>query len=160
MKSINPYLNFKGNTEEAFNFYKSIFGGEFMTLQRFKDTPEAGRVPAHELEKIMHIALPIGKGSILMATDALESMGHKLTAGNNFHLSVEAESEAETKKLFKALSAGGNVTIPLEKMFWGAYFGMCTDKFGIQWMVNYTQTNIQSLQIIGEPNVNHKLAHQ
>lgn len=137
MITINPYLNFKGNTEEAFNFYKSIFGGEFMTVQRFKDTPEAGRTPAHEQDKIMHIAFPIGKGTILMGTDALESMGHKLTAGNNFHLSISTESEEETRKLFNALSAEGNVTVALDKMFWGAYFGMCTDKFGIQWMLNY-----------------------
>src|SRR5687767_9654547 len=86
MATINPYLNFKGNTEEAFNFYKSIFGGEFETIQRFKDTPEAARLPIHEHDKIMHIALPIGKGNILMGTDALESMGHHLTEGNNFHL--------------------------------------------------------------------------
>jgi PhnB protein len=85
----------------------------------------------------MHIALPIGKGNILMATDAVESMGHKVTAGTNFHLSISTDSEEETKKIFNALSAGGKVTVPLDKMFWGAYFGMLTDKFGIQWMVNY-----------------------
>jgi PhnB protein len=137
MATINPYLNFEGNAEEAFNFYKSVFGGEFTALQRFKDTPEAGRVSEKDKEKIMHIALPIGKGNILMATDALESMGHKVTAGTNFHLSLNTDSEEETKKLFNALSAGGKVTVPLDKMFWGAYFGMFTDKFGIQWMVNY-----------------------
>jgi PhnB protein len=137
MATLNPYLNFPGNTEEAFNFYKSVFGGEFMMIQRFKDTPEAGRVSEKEKDKIMHIALPIGKGNILMATDALESMGHKVTAGTNFHLSISTDSEEETKKLFNALSAGGKVTVPLDKMFWGAYFGMLTDKFGIQWMVNY-----------------------
>jgi PhnB protein len=139
MITINPYLNFKGNTEEAFNFYKSIFGGEFLTIQRFKDTPEAGRVPAHEQDKVMHIALPIGNGNVLMGTDALESMGHKLTEGNNIHLSVDTSSEEETKKLFESLSRGGKVQIPLEKMFWGAFFGMCTDKFGIQWMVNFDE---------------------
>ncbi|MDP4262683.1 MAG: VOC family protein [Bacteroidota bacterium] len=141
MKTVNPYLNFPGNTEEAFNFYKSVFGGEFITLQRFKDTPEADRVPQNLKEKIMHISLPIGKGNVLMATDALESMGHKVSAGTNFHLSINADSEEETKKLFTALSAGGKVTMPLDKMFWGAYFGMCTDKFGIQWMVSYDQNN-------------------
>ena len=137
MATVNSYLNFNGNTEEAFNFYKSVFGGEFITVQRFKDTPEAGRIPASEQEKIMHIALPIGKGNTLMATDALESMGHPLTVGNNFYLSISAESEKEADKFFKALSAGGKVTVPLAKAFWGAYFGMFTDKFGIQWMVNY-----------------------
>ena len=139
MTALNPYLNFPGNTEEAFNFYKSVFGGEFMMLQRFKDTPEAGKIPAADAEKIMHIALPIGKGNILMATDALESMGQKLIAGNNFHLSIHAESEEETNKLFDAQSKGGKVTVPLDKMFWGSYFGMLTDKFGVQWMVSYDE---------------------
>lgn len=133
---INPYLNFKGNTEEAFNFYKSVFGNEFITVVRFKDTPEAGKVPENEKDKIMHIALPIGNGNMLMGTDALESMGQNVNFGNNFHLSVSTESEEETRKLFGALSNGGKVTIPLDKVFWG-YFGMCTDKFGVQWMVNY-----------------------
>ena len=137
MATLNPYLNFPGNTEEAFNFYKSVFGGEFITLQRFKDTPEADRASAEDKDKIMHVSLPIGKGNILMATDAVESMGHKLTVGNNFYLSLSTESEEETKKLFDALSAGGKVTMPLDKTFWGAYFGMLTDKFGVQWMVNY-----------------------
>ncbi|SMO53854.1 VOC family protein [Solitalea koreensis] len=137
MATINPYLNFNGNTEEAFNFYKSVFGGEFAVIQRFKDTPEADKVPDSEKEKIMHIALPIGNGNVLMATDALESMGHKTTLGTNFHLSISTNSEEETTKLFNALSAGGKVTVPLAQMFWGAFFGMCTDKFGIQWMVNF-----------------------
>ena len=143
MKAVNPYLNFPGTTEEAFNFYKSVFGGEFAMLQRFKDTPEKDRVPAHEQDKIMHIALPIGKGVVLMATDALESMGHKVITGTNFHLSISTESEDEAKKIFTALSAGGKVTIPLDKMFWGAYFGMCTDQFNVQWMVSYDE-NYQS----------------
>ena len=137
MATVNPYLNFNGNTEEAFNFYKSVFGGEFITVQRFKDTPEADKIPEADRDKIMHIALPIGKGTILMATDALESMGHPLTVGNNFYMSVNANSEKEADKLFKALSAGGRVTIPIEKAFWGAYFGMFTDKFGIHWIINY-----------------------
>jgi len=137
MATLNPYLNFNGNTEEAFNFYKSVFGGEFITLQRFRDTPEAGKIPANEQDKIMHVALPIGQGNILMATDALESMGQKLVTGNNITLSISADSEAEADKLFNALAAGGQVSMPLEKAFWGAYFGMLTDRFGIQWMVNY-----------------------
>ena len=137
MATLNPYLNFAGNTEEAFNFYKSVFGGEFLVVQRFKDTPEAGKIPAAELDKIMHISLPIGKGNTLMATDTLESQGQKLNVGNNIHLSLSPESEAETEQLFKGLSAGGTVIVPLEKAFWGAYFGMFIDKFGITWMVNY-----------------------
>jgi PhnB protein len=137
MPTLNPYLNFPGNTEEAFNFYKSIFGGEFVALQRFKDTPEAGNISPADADKIMHIALPIGKGNILMATDALESMGHKLTPGNNFYLSLSADSEEQADKLFEGLSLGGKVDLPMQKMFWGSYFGMLFDKFGIKWMINY-----------------------
>lgn len=137
MATLNPYLNFQGNTEEAFNFYKSVFGGEFMTLQRFKDTPEAGKIPTNEQDKIMHIALPIGKGNILMATDTLDSMGQTLVLGNNITLSITAESEEEAGRLFNGLSTGGEIIMPLVKAFWGAYFGMFNDKFGIQWMVNF-----------------------
>jgi len=136
MVTLNPYLNFNGNTEEAFNFYKSVFGGEFIVLQRFRETPEAGRIPAADLDKIMHVALPIGKGNILMATDTVASMGQKPVSGDNISLSLSVESEDEARKLFTALSADGKITMPLEQMFWG-YFGMVTDKFGIQWMVNY-----------------------
>jgi PhnB protein len=138
MATLNPYLNFAGNTEEAFTFYRSVFGGDFTTLQRFKDTPEAGRVPEKEKDMLMHVALPVGKGNSLMATDALDSMGHKLIVGNNIQLSLEAESKDEAEKLFKGLSAGGKVTMPLKDTFWGAYFGMLVDRFGIQWLVNYT----------------------
>ena len=134
---INPYLNFNGKTEEAFNFYKSVFGGEFLTLQRIKETPESSKFPAREQNRVMHVSLPIGKNTMLMASDILESMGHKLSMGNNFSISVSAESEKEADKIFKGLSAGGKVTMPLEKTFWGSYFGMLTDKFGVQWMVSY-----------------------
>jgi PhnB protein len=137
MATINPYLNFNGSTEVAFNFYKSVFGGEFAALIRFKDTPEAGKITENEKDKIMHITLPIGVGNTLMASDVLESMGHTLTSGNNFYLSISADSEADADKIFKGLSAGGKVTMPLEKTFWGSYFGMLTDKFGIRWMVSY-----------------------
>ena len=138
MPTINPYLNFQGRTEEAFNFYKSVFGGEFIMLQRFKETPAADNVAPNEKEKIMHVALPIGKGNILMATDALESMGQKVVPGNNIQLSLEAESKEEATRLFNGLSAGGKIEQPLKDEFWGAYFGMFTDKFGVKWMVNYT----------------------
>ncbi len=139
MATINPYLNFPGNTEEAFNFYRSVFGGEFTTLQRFKDTPEGNRVAPDEKEKIMHIALPIGKGYTLMATDALESMGHKVTSGNNFYLSLETESDEQAKKIFDGLSHGGQIEQPLQDTFWGAYFGMLSDRFGIRWMVSHSK---------------------
>jgi PhnB protein len=137
MPSIHPYLNFKGNTEEAFNFYKSVFGGEFLTLQRFKDTDQGASLPPQEQDKIMHISLPIGQDSLLMANDVLESMGHSLTVGDNISLSINAETEEEATRLFNGLSAGGTVTMPLQKTFWGAYFGMFTDPFGIKWMVNH-----------------------
>lgn len=138
MLTINPYLNFKDNTEEAFNFYKSVFGGEFATVMRVKETPMAETIPANERDRIMHIALPIGKGSILMGSDILESMGQTLKPGNNFYIAISPESKEEANKIFNGLSAGGQVGMPLADAFWGAYFGMCTDKFGIQWMVNYT----------------------
>src|SRR5215510_10221969 len=117
MPAINPYLNFAGNTEEAFNFYKSVFGGNFLTLQRFKDTPEAGKIPKHEQDKVMHVALPIGKGNVLMATDALESMGQKVTFGNNFYITIDPESREEAQRLFNGLSAGGKVEMPMQDAF-------------------------------------------
>jgi PhnB protein len=138
MATLNPYLNFPGNTEAAFNFYKSVFGGDFAFLQRFKDTPQAEKVAEKEKNMLMHVSLPVGKGNNLMGTDALESQGHNLIIGTNIMLSLEADSKAEAEKLFNGLSAGGTVTVPLGDMFWGAYFGMLQDKFGIRWMVNYT----------------------
>lgn len=141
MKTLNPYLNFPGNTEEAFNFYKSVFGGEFLMVMRFKDTPEGEKVPANIKEKIMHIALPIGNGNILMGTDAIEEMGHKITEGTNFHLTVHSESREEADKIFGSLSDGGKITQPMADQFWGDYFGMLTDKFGMQWMVSFETKN-------------------
>lgn len=139
MKSINPYLNFPGNTEEAFNFYKKVFGGDFVGgIYRFKDTPDAKKLSAADQEKVMHVGLQMGEGNYLMATDALESMGFKVTFGNNFYISIEAESKEEADKLFKGLSEGGKADMPMKDEFWGAYFGMLTDKFGVKWMINYT----------------------
>lgn len=135
MAAVNTYLNFNGNTEEAFNFYKSVFGGEFKTLQRFKDTPDADKMPASEQEKIMHVALPIGE-NVLMATDVPQTMP-QVTFGTNSSICINAASEDEARKLFNGLSAGGQIMMPLEKMFWGALFGAFTDKFGVQWMMNY-----------------------
>ena len=137
MAAISPYLNFNGNTEEAFNFYKSVFGGDFLALMRFKDNAECDRVSESDKEKIMHVALPIGNGSVLMATDSLESMGQKLTVGNNFYIAIAPESKEEAERLFNGLSAGGKIEMPLQDMFWGAYYGSFADKFGVQWMVNY-----------------------
>jgi PhnB protein len=136
MVTLNPYLNFNGKTEEAFNFYKSIFGGEFTMLQRMKDTPEADKLSPEDREKVMHVGLPIGKGNVLMGTDSIESMGHVLTEGNNFSLSLQVENKEEADRLFTGLSKGGTVEMPMQDMFWGAYYGMLKDAYGIQWMIN------------------------
>jgi PhnB protein len=137
MAVLSPYLNFAGNTEEAFNFYRSVFGGEFSIIQRFKDSPEAGHTKPEDMDKLMHISLPISNGVVLMGTDAIGKMAEGFVKGNNFQLSLATASEAEADKLFAGLSAGGTITVPLQKMFWGAYFGMVIDKFGMNWMVNY-----------------------
>jgi PhnB protein len=141
MARVSTYLNFPRNTEEAFNFYKSVFGGEFSGngIARFSDIPpQEGMPPLAESDKnlVMHIELPILGGHRLMGTDAPETMGFKLNAGNNVHINLEPDTRAETQKLFEALSKGGQVTMELQDMFWGDYFGSCTDKFGIQWMFN------------------------
>lgn len=138
MSSLNPYLNFPGNTEEAFNFYKSIFGGQFAMVMRFKDTAEADKVPEAEKDKLMHIALPVGT-SVLMGTDALESMGQTVQQGNNHHLSFDADSKEQADKTFIGLSQGGKIIVPMQDQFWGDYFGMVTDKFGIQWMISFNK---------------------
>jgi PhnB protein len=143
MVTINPYLNFLGNTEEAFNFYKKVFGGEFNMISRFKDTPESGKMQPQDQNKIMHVALPIGKGNILMGTDAVDSMGHKFTVGNNIQLSVHTDNKEEADKIFNGLSEGGNVIMPMANTFWGSYFGMLADKFGVQWMVSHEQNQNQ-----------------
>ncbi|HXB39585.1 MAG TPA: VOC family protein [Bacteroidia bacterium] len=144
MARTSTYLNFPGNTEKAFNFYKSIFGGEFGGggLQCFGDIPPVeGQPPlsADDKKLIIHAELEITGGHILMATDAPESMGFTVTQGNNMHINLEPETRKETKKLFDALSGGGKVTMELMDMFWGTYFGSCTDKFGINWMFNCTE---------------------
>jgi PhnB protein len=138
MLSTNFYLHFMGNTEEAMNFYKSVFGGEFESFMRYSDVPGGEKMQAHNQKKIMHAALPISGGQMIMATDTLESMERSVVFGNNYHISLEAENEAEVDNIFAALSAGGTVEVPLNKTFWGAYFGMFADKFGVQWMINYT----------------------
>lgn len=139
MISLNTYLTFDGQCEAAFEFYKSIFGGEFTYIGRFKDMPPQEGVPpiTEEIgQRIMHVSHMLPNGLILMGSDTVPGM-HELNAGNNFSLSINAESEDEANKLFGSISSGGMVTMPMEKTFWGAYFGMCTDKFGINWMFNY-----------------------
>jgi PhnB protein len=141
MARTSTYLNFPRQTEEAFNFYKSVFGGEFGGggIARFSDIPsseEMPPLPAEDQNLIMHIELPIVGGHVLMGTDAPESMGFTVTFGNNISINLEPDTKEETKKLFDALAEGGKVTMELQDMFWGAYFGSCTDKFGVQWMFN------------------------
>ena len=141
MARVSTYLNFPRNTQEAFNFCKSIFGGEFSGggVAHFSDIPLVdGTPPIADEDKnlIMHIELPILGGHVLMGTDAPESMGFNVNFGNNSHINLEPDSRSETKKLFDALSVGGSVTMELQDMFWGAYYGSCTDRFGVQWMFN------------------------
>jgi PhnB protein len=139
MTKLNIYLNFAGNTEEAFNFYKSVFGGEFSSVVRFKDMPMEGvNIPKEDENKIMHISLPVGKDNVLMATDSLESLGQKRTQGNKVYISVHPESKEEAERIFNALSAGGTIEMPIADQPWGDYYGSFTDKFGVQWMVIYT----------------------
>lgn len=137
MPQVNPYLTFPGKCEEAFNFYKSVFGGEFQYIGRFKDMPDSDKMPEAAKELIMHVSLPISKETILMGSDSSEAFGQVTTIGNNISISINAESQDEATRLFNGLSAGGKVTMPLELTFWGAYFGMFIDKFGINWMVNH-----------------------
>ena len=141
MTAINPYLNFNGTTEEVFNFYKTIFGGEFAELMRFRDLPageDCGgmKLSESDLDKIMHIALPVG-GGVLMATDTLESMGQTAPEGGSFSLSLSSDSREEADRLFTGLAEGGKVEMPLADAFWGHYFGMLTDKYGVRWMISH-----------------------
>jgi PhnB protein len=137
MALINPHINFNGNAEEAFTFYKSVFGGEFAMIMRFKDmaSPEF-QVADHEANKIMHIALPIGQ-NVLMANDVPESMGKTNENENRSKIAISAESREEADQLFNGLSAGGTVEMPMEDSPWGSYFGMFRDKYGIEWMVDF-----------------------
>jgi PhnB protein len=137
MASINPHINFNGNAEEAFTFYKSVFGGEFAKIMRFKDLASAEfPVAENEANKIMHIALPIGK-SILMANDVPEILGRTNENENRSKIVISAESKEEADKLFNGLSAGGQIEMPISDSPWGSYFGMFRDKFGIEWMVDF-----------------------
>ena len=143
MAQINPYIHFNGNAEEAFTFYKSVFGGEFAMVVRFKDMS----IPEHpisenEAEKMMHIALPIGKNSVLMGSDTPEFMGRQNEHENRSKISISAESKREADQLFNGLSAGGKVEMPIADSPWGSYFGMFRDKYGIEWMVDFDPQTI------------------
>lgn len=138
MPKLNPYLNFDGQAEEAFNFYKSVFGGEFQgEVLRFGNVPGAENIPENEKNRVIHIALPIGD-DLLMASDIMPSAGHRLIVGNNNYVSVFPDTKQEADRLFNSLSAGGVVELPLEDQFWGDYYGSFADQFGVKWMINYT----------------------
>ncbi|MFB6454249.1 VOC family protein [Chitinophaga sp. Hz27] len=136
MASVNPYLNFNGNCEEAFNLYKSVFGGEFFMISRFSEMPPEFPCDPSEKDKIMHVSLPFSNGTILMGSDAPKAYQRPIEA-SNLNVAVNVDSEDEANKVFNGLSAGGTVTMPMAKTFWNAYFGMLTDKFGVNWMVSY-----------------------
>ena len=139
MTTINPWINFNGNAEEAFTFYKSVFGGEFTKIIRFKDIASSEfPVPEIEAEKIMLIALPIGKNNVLLANDVPAFMGKVNENENRSKISIRTESKEEADKLFNGLSAGGKVEGPMSDSFWGSYFGMFRDKYGIEWMVEFS----------------------
>lgn len=147
MAFINPYLNFNGNAEEAFTFYKSVFGGDFALVIRFKDMQSPDHTVAEVDEnKIMHIALPIAKNNVLMATDFLESMGQKMVEGNRYSISISTQSRAEADKLFKGLSIDGKIEMPIADSPWGSYFGQFIDKFGIKWIVDFDPKYNDNLQ--------------
>src|SRR6267142_1360083 len=140
MPRVSTYLNFPRSTEQAFLFYRSVFGGEFPTpIHRFCDIPaNPGQPPLPEADRnlVMHVELPILGGHVLMGTDAPESMGFSLTHGNNVYINLEPDTRAETDRLFSALSEGRKADMPLQEMFWGGYFGNLTDRFGVRWMFN------------------------
>ena len=140
MAAINPYIIFQGNCEEAFDHYKSVFGGEFTMLSRYSDMPprEETDLPVEIKDLIMHVELSLGKDAILMGSDA--GPGAPPTVrGNNLHISIAADSKDHADHLYNGLSEGGNKNMPMEKTFWGSYFGMCTDKFGINWMIGFEE---------------------
>ena len=140
MTTVNIYLTFNGNCLEAFEFYKSVFGGDFPYVGKFSEMPEeacGGKpIPEEDKDKIMHISLPISKETVLMGSDTSESFGHKVTIGNNFSISITTDTKAEADRIFAALSEGGKVLMPMADSFWGSYFGMFTDKFDVNWMVS------------------------
>ncbi len=149
MTTVNVYLNFNGNCEEAFLFYKSVFGGDFPYIGRFKEMPPQEGMPPlpPEMENmIMHISLPIGGDTSIMGSDTGGEWAPTFVQGNNFAVSVNTDSKDEADRIFAGLSEGGNVTMPLAQTFWGSYFGMCTDKFGIGWMVSFETGEKEELE--------------
>lgn len=143
MPKLNPYLNFDGKAEEAFTFYKSVFGGEFVGgIHRMGGAPGTENLSEEEKQRVMHIALPIGN-ELLMASDIMPSMNQQLTAGNNNYISVFPDSRQQADEYFKTLSEGGKIEMPLEDQFWGDYFGCFSDKYGVYWMINYNEAMVK-----------------
>ena len=140
MITTNPYLHFMGQSEAAMKYYKSVLGGEFLVFQRYGDVPGGEKMPEEDQGKMMHISLVVNNNITIMASDSVKPMGNTIHQGNNFHICIQAENEAEVDKLFEGLSNGGQVEMPPNKTFWGAYFAMCQDKFGVRWMFNYSET--------------------
>lgn len=141
MTTINPYLNFNGNCAEAFDHYKTLFGGEFALKMKFKDAPKGDQPPgtsSAEGERIMHVSLPVGKTAILMGSDRPAGFDPGVP-GDLYSVSISADNKADADRLFNGLAEGGKPTMPMSNTFWGSYFGMCTDRFGIQWMVSYDE---------------------
>ena len=137
MSKGSVYLDFVGQTEEAMAFYRSIFGGEFRDVNRYSDMPESENLPEADRQLIMHMSLQISDNLELHASDSLESNGKKMVVGNNFYIMIEPESREEADRLFSELSSGGEVEMPMEDAFWGAYFGSLADKYGVQWMIHF-----------------------
>jgi PhnB protein len=139
IRAANPYLNFPGNTEEAFEFYRSVFGGEFAGLIRFRDFPENPMgIPEHELDRVAHVALPLGEGGLLMGTDVVDAWREGFVVGTNTYIHLDVGSGDEADRIFGALADGGRVDMPVMRTEWAEKYGTCTDRFGVQWMVSYT----------------------
>jgi PhnB protein len=134
---MNPYLNFDGTCDEAFQLYKSVFGGEFMGYYKMSGMPDGDKLPENERNRVMHVALPIDGHTYLMGSDTMPSMGQKIVEGNKVSVSLHPESREEADRLFAGLSAGGKVENPMQDTFWGAYYGSFVDKFGVNWMINF-----------------------
>lgn len=138
VSAVNPYLNFQGNTRQAFDFYRSVFGGDFAGVIRYADFPGNMGVAESDLDKLAHIALPLGKGNLLMGTDVVGQYGKAFSPGNSFYITLSPDDAAEANRLFTALSADGQVEMPLQKTEWAELYGALVDKFGVQWMIDYT----------------------
>lgn len=136
--NFTPYLHFKGKAEEAMNFYKSVFGGEFTIVGRYRDVPGGEKMAPEDQQKLMHISLQISSSCTIMATDIVRAMDQEVVMGNNFHICIHTKSEAEVDRILAALSAGGRLDMPASKTFFGSYFAQCADKYGVQWMIEYT----------------------